>query len=232
MTRYNRSAGDVVRQTVLGVTLGEFGIGLAGVLLAHAAGSGNVVAIITSSVGLVGLVIVITGTLKINDWNLYSSSLGLLNFVSTTFNRALPRTATTIVMGVVGSVLAAVGILESFTPFLILLSAAFPPIAGIMVAEYFIVKRWRPDLEASRAQGVLPPAAPRVVPATLVIWAVSALVGHFVTWGIPSITALVLSMVLYTLAGKAGLVRGLGEARTDNDRPVGGAPAIRTADTH
>lgn len=232
MTRYNRSAGDVVRQTVLGVTLGEFGIGLAGVLLAHAAGSGNVVAIITSSVGLVGLVIVITGTLKINDWNLYSSSLGLLNFVSTTFNRALPRTATTIVMGVVGSVLAAVGILESFTPFLILLSAAFPPIAGIMVAEYFIVKRWRPDLEASRAQGVLPPAAPRVVPATLVIWAVSALVGHFVTWGIPSITALVLSMVLYMLAGKAGLVRGIGEARTDNDRPVGGAPAIRTADTH
>ena len=36
MTRFNRSAGDVVKQTVLGITLGEYVIGLVGVLLAHA----------------------------------------------------------------------------------------------------------------------------------------------------------------------------------------------------
>ncbi len=51
MTRFNRSRADVVKQTVVGVTLGEFVIGLAGVLLAHAAKSGDIVAIVTSSVG-------------------------------------------------------------------------------------------------------------------------------------------------------------------------------------
>ncbi|GMA39174.1 purine-cytosine permease family protein [Mobilicoccus caccae] len=223
MTRFNRSAPDVIKQTVVGITLGEFVIGMSGVLLAHAAGTGNIVAIVTSSVGFVGLLVIVTGTLKINDWNLYSSVLGLVNFVSTVFDRALPRAATTVVIGIVGTLLAAFGILGGFVPFLVALSAAFPPIAGIMVAEYFVVKRFRPQLDATRAGEALPATAPRVVPATLVIWAASSLIGYFVTWGIPSITALVLAFVLYVVAGKAGLVRGVGEVRTDNDQPVAGA---------
>src|SRR6478735_8755674 len=166
MTRFNRSKADVIKQTVVGVTLGEFVIGLSGVLLAHAAQSGNIVAIVTSSVGLVGLIIVITGTLKINDWNLYSSTLGLVNFISTAFGKNLHRVTTTIVLGVVGSVLAAAGILSQFTEFLIILGVAFPPIAGIMVAEYFLVRRWRGELDASRAEGRLPLTAPRIVPVT------------------------------------------------------------------
>lgn len=214
MTRFNRTPADVVKQTVVGVSLGEFVIGLAGVLLAHAARSGDIVAIVTSSIGFVGLIIVITGTLKINDWNLYSASLGLVNFVSVTFRRQLHRVSTTLVLGVAGTILAAVGILQNFMEFLIVLSVVFPPIAGIMVAEYFVVRRWRPDLESSRQAGVLPATAPRVVPATLVIWAVSSVVGYLVTWGIPSVLSLVLSMVLYIAAGKLGLVSGLGQTRT------------------
>ena len=220
MTRFNRSGADVVKQTVVGVSLGEFVIGLAGVLLAHAAGPGNIVAIVTSTVGLVGLLIVLTGTLKINDWNLYSSSLGLVNFVSTAFGRDLHRVTTTIVLGVVGSVLAAAGILGHFTDFLILLGVAFPPIAGIMIAEYFIVKQWRGELDRTRLEGALPATAPRIVPATLVVWVVSSAVGYFVTWGIPSITSLVLSVVLYVVAGKLGLVRGIGRADTRDAAPV------------
>lgn len=216
MTRYNRSGKDVVKQTVLGVSLGEFAIGLAGVLLAHAAGTGNIVAIVTSSVGLIGLLIIVTGTLKINDWNLYSSSLGLVNFISTAFKRDLHRVTTTVVLGLVGSVLAAGGILGHFTDFLIVLGVAFPPIAGVIIAEYFIVKCWRGELDKTRATGTLPATAPRLVPATLVVWAISSIFGYFVTWGIPSISSLVLSIVLYIVAGKLGLVRTVGIATTRN----------------
>lgn len=214
MTRYNRSKADVIKQTVVGVTLGEFVIGLAGVLLAHAAASGNIVAIVTSSIGFIGLIIVITGTLKINDWNLYSSSLGLVNFISTTFNKNLHRVSITVVLGIVGSVLAAAGILSQFIDFLIILGVAFPPIAGIIVAEYFVVKKWRGDLDATREDGTLPITAPRIVPATIIIWVVSAGVGYFVTWGIPPIIALVTSLVLYIIAGKLGWVRGFGTVQT------------------
>ena len=214
MTRFNRSKADVVTQTVVGVSLGEFVIGLAGVLLAHAAATGDIVAIVTSSIGLVGLIIVITGTLKINDWNLYSSTLGVVNFISTGFGKNLNRMSATIVLGVIGSILAAAGILTQFTGFLMILGVAFPPIAGIMVAEYFVVKRWRGELDATRVAGTLPATAPRIVPATIVIWLASALVGYFTTWGIPPLLSLVLSMVLYIGAGKLGWVRGLGTAAT------------------
>jgi cytosine permease len=220
MTRFNRNIGDVVKQTLVGITLGEYVIGLAGVLLAHAVRSSDVTTIVTSSVGWVGILVVVAGTIKINDWNLYSSGLGLVNFVGTVFGRRLNRGVATAVIGVIGSVLAAAGILTKFTQFLTVLGVAFPPIAGIMVAEYFLVRRWRPELEAARAAGTLPEDAPMWVPATLVIWLASALVGQYVTVGLPSINSLVVAFVLYVVAGKLGLVRGVGSSKAVDARPV------------
>ncbi|HEX3790820.1 MAG TPA: cytosine permease [Pseudonocardiaceae bacterium] len=212
MTRFNRTVGDVVKQTLLGITLGEYVIGLAGVLLAHAVRSADVTTIVTSSVGWVGILVVVAGTVKINDWNLYSSGLGLVNFVGTVFGRKLNRGVATAVIGVIGSVLAAAGILTKFTEFLTVLGVAFPPIAGIMVAEYFIVRRWRGELDAARAADRLPRDAPMWVPATLLIWLAAGLVGQYVTVGLPSINSLVVAFVLYVVAGKAGLIRGIGRS--------------------
>ncbi|MGY1693110.1 purine-cytosine permease family protein [Geodermatophilus sp. SYSU D01105] len=225
MTRFNRSTADVVKQTVVGITLGEYVIGLSGVLLAHAVQSADIITIVTSSVGWVGTLVIILGTLKINDWNLYSSGLGIVNFVGAVFGRHVNRAAVTLAVGVVGSLLAAGGILQRFTDFLTLLGVAFPPIAGIMVAEYFVVRQWRGALEESRARGAVPDEAPTWVPATLVIWLLSALVGKFVTWGLPSINSLVVAMVLYVVAGKLGLVRGVGVSYT---RDLAG-PRVHTA---
>jgi cytosine permease len=214
MTRFNRSAADVIKQTVVGFTVGEYLIGMSGVLLAHAIQSDNIITIVTSSVGWVGTLVIILGTMKINDWNLYSAGLGVVNFVGTVFGKHVNRALATLVLGVVGSVLAAGGILDSFIGFLTVLGVAFPPIAGIMVAEYFVVKQWRPELERSRAAGTVPETAPTWVPATLVIWLVAALIGYFVTWGLPSINSLAAAFVLYVVTGKLGLVRGVGVSRT------------------
>jgi cytosine permease len=76
------------------------------------------------------------------------------------------------------------------------------------------VKKWRKDLDDSREKGVLPATAPRFVPATILVWLASSVFGYFVTWGIPSVNSLLLSMVLYIIVGKLGLVRGVGESRT------------------
>lgn len=214
MTRFNRSTADVIKQTLFGITLGEYVIGLAGVLLAHAVGSDSIVMIVISSVGWVGLLVIVLGTCKINDWNLYSAGLGIVSFAGTVMGRRVNRGVVTLVVGTVGSVLAAGGILDRFTDFLILLGVVFPPISGIMIAEYFVVKRWRPDLDATRANATMPKSAPTWVPATLVIWLLAALVGQFLSWGLPSINSLVVGFVLYVAAGKLGLIRGLGTSQT------------------
>jgi cytosine permease len=211
MTRFNRSPSDVVKQTVLGITLGEWVIGSVGVLLAHAVRSSDVSAIVTSSTGLVGMVVIVAAALKVNDWNLYVSSLGLANFLSTVTGRTFHRARLSVVVGVLGSVLGAVGILSGYTGFLTLLAVAFPPIPAIMVAEYFVVRRWRGELAA----GALPATSPTWVPATLVIWLLASLAGRFVTIGLPSVNALVAGFLLYVLAGRLGLLRGYGTHLTE-----------------
>ncbi len=108
----------------------------------------------------------------------------------------------------------ALGILDRFADFLTILGVALPPIAGIMVAEYFLVRRWRPALDESREHGRLPATEPGWVPATLVIWVGAAVLGYWteqVQFGIPALNSLVVAGVVYLIAGKAGLVRGTKE---------------------
>lgn len=214
MTRYNRTVGDVVKQTVVGITLGEYCIGLIGVLLAHAVRSGNVITIVTSTSGAAGTVILVAATLKINDWNLYSSSLGFVNLIDQVAGRKVNRGLVTLVIGAVGTILSAAGILGHFTGFLTTLGVTIPPIAGIMVAEYFVVRRWRAPLEAARRDGKLPDAAPAWVPATIAVWIAASLTGEYVHWGIPALNALVVAFAAYAVVGRLGLARGAGEART------------------
>ncbi|MGW5649110.1 purine-cytosine permease family protein [Saccharopolyspora sp. NPDC003752] len=212
MTRFNRNAGDVVKQTVVGISLGEYVLGLAGVLLAYAVKSSDVIAIITASSGVAGVIILVSATIKINNWNLYSCSLGLINAVESLFGVRLNRARVTVVVGVLGSLAAAAGILDAFEDFLTLLGVLTPPVAGIMVAEYFVVRRWRPELDASRALGRLPETEPAWVPATIVLWLAASVFGwlseHFQWWGIPALNSLLLAGLGYALAGRLGLVRG------------------------
>jgi cytosine permease len=219
MTRFNRSAGDVVKQTVIGLTGGQLLLGMSGVVLAHAVGSPNVGAIVLSSVGWIGILVVVAGTIKINDWNLYSAGLGVVNFISVVFRRQVSRSLVTAVIGIIGSVLAAGGFINGFEQFLGVLAYLFPPICGITIAEYFFVRLWREDLEVSGGLGILPESAPNWVPMALVIWLASAAIGVFIPFGFGSINALVIAFVLYAAAGKLGLVRGQGIHRTaENDQ--------------
>jgi cytosine permease len=213
MTRFNRTTGDVVKQTVVSITLGQYVLGLIGVLLAYAIKSDDVVTIFAATSGTVGVIILVSATIKINDWNLYSSSLGFVNTLSTLFGLRLNRVVATIAIGVLGTALSAAGILDRFQEFLTVLGVALPPIAGIMVAEYFLVRRWRPELDEARAAGRLPATEPGWVPATLVIWVGAAVFGWWTEQeqlGIPSLNSLVVAGVLYLVAGKVGLVRGIG----------------------
>lgn len=213
MTRYNRTARDVVKQTLISVTLGEYLIGIIAVLLAHAIKSADIVAIVTSTTGSVGVLVLIAATIKINDWNLYSSSLGIVNFADQMFNARLNRAAVTIGVGVLGTGLAAAGILNHFTDFLVTLGVAVPPIAGIMAAEYWIVRSHRAELDESRERGELPASAPRWVPSSLVIWIAAFLIGKYVHWGIPSLNSLAISFVAAVVAGKAAQARRTVPAR-------------------
>jgi cytosine permease len=183
----------------LGITFGEYTIGLIGVLLAHAVKSQDVIQIVTSTSGVIGTIILVAGTLKINDWNLYSSSLGLANFIDTTIGKRYNRALITVVVGVLGTVLSAAGILGKFVGFLTLLGVAVPPIAGIMVVDYYLLRRHRDRLEESAHDGALPPRQEQFNPVTLIVWLVASVVGYVSEerFGIPALNSLLCAAMLY-----------------------------------
>jgi len=226
MSRYNRTPADVVKQTLVGVTLGEFFVGVIAVLLSHAvkevaSNAGLVIGIIQSTSGILGVLILCVSIVKINDWNLYPSSLGLTNAIYGLFGIRVNRVPVAIVLGVIGSILSAAGVSTKFTDFLGEVGIFFPPIAAIMSAGDFVVKSWRPELAESHTRMALPEKVPMVVPAGLIAWAIGWAFGKFfhpewaAAFNVPAITSLVVAFVVYVVLGKLGLARGVGIRDTD-----------------
>ncbi|WP_103106345.1 purine-cytosine permease family protein [Brevibacillus reuszeri] len=197
MTRYCRNGKDVLWSTLISVVVGEIGINLIAVLMAHAVNSSDVVTIALQTSGWLGAATVVFATVKINDINLYSASLGFTNILDSVFGKHVNRGLLTLIVGVIGTVLSVMGILDQFVNFLIFLGIWVPPIGGIMVVDYFILKRSRQLLDESRAQGELTESCETWNPVSIVAWALGFGIGYLFDWGIPSLNSLIVAGISY-----------------------------------
>jgi cytosine permease len=198
-SRFAKSGKDVLWMTMIGTIVGELGINIIAVLMGLAAKTSDVASIMMQTSGWLGALVVVASTIKINNLNLYSSSLGFTTIFDSVFNIKLNRGMVTLVIGVIGTVLSVLGILERFVDFLVLLGVLIPPVAGIMVVDYFVLKTHRKALDESREKGILPPETEKMSPVTLISWASGFAFGYFVKMGIPSINSLVVSAIVYYL---------------------------------
>ena len=220
--RFLKNGTQVFWMTLIGTFVGELGMNLLAVLLAHAMGTENVVDIMMGTSGVIGVIIVVASTVKLNDINLYSSSLGLATMANALFNKKLSRNGLVWALGIVGTFLSVIGIINYFTNFLTLLGVAIPPVAGIMVVDYFVLKRSRSALDASRAHGELPAKVEKWNPIAIVCWIAGFIVGEvtsIMNVGIPGLNSLVLAGVLYWVVmaayAKAKNVETVAFAETD-----------------
>ncbi|WPW28580.1 cytosine permease [Streptomyces atratus] len=225
MTRYNRKGSHVFIQSASSMILSEYIVGMTGVLLGHLVKSNEVSHIVLSTSGAFGVIVVLMSTAKINDWNLYGSSLGVVNFFQVVFGKRLHRGAVTIVLGIAGTILSAVGIMTHFTEFLSVLGVAIPPIGGIIVAEYWVVKRMRKPLDDTRESETLPKSSPTWVPMSIAIWIAAFCVGKFYEGGIPALNSLATAFILYSVLGLLGWVKPYGTSTLDDEDAA--APAAR-----
>ncbi|RNL43172.1 purine-cytosine permease family protein [Paraeggerthella hongkongensis] len=204
--RFLKNGNQVFWMTLIGTFVGELGMNLLAVMLAHAMGTENVVDIMMGTSGIIGVIIVVASTVKLNDINLYSSSLGLATMLNALFNKKLSRNALVWTLGIVGTALSVIGIINYFTDFLVLLGVAIPPVAGIMVIDYFVLRRSRKTLDESRAKGQLPAKVENWNPIAIVCWIAGFAVGEITSImaiGIPGLNSLILAGVLYWAIMKA-----------------------------
>lgn len=153
-TRFVRKAHDVVTASFvpyLGLATFSY---MAAALAGLAVGRIEIVDIML----LLGLGNLALGMVIISSWltnvvNLYSCSLSLTSVFAAVRERHL-----IIAAGVLGTGAASLNLLDQFTDFLFGLSVIFAPVSGVLIADYFIIRRQReyqlPDVQPPRSLSV------------------------------------------------------------------------------
>ena len=141
---YNRFAAtkkDAILGSIFGIIPSALCLLAIGAILAITQGTYDIVEIF-SSLGFpfFAMSILILATWTSNVMNVYSSGLAFNDL----FNLSTAaRSKTTLFVGLVGILLAAIGILSHFMSFISLLTITITPIAGVMISDYFISKTYQ-----------------------------------------------------------------------------------------
>lgn len=139
------------RDCAIGVTIGHFWgyipILVCGAFFNYAFHNWNIVEVMIESLGLgvLGAIVLIIGQWTTNDNNLYTSVLGLMNTLDGVVK--ISRMKLTIIIGLISTVIAALGVYKYFVSFLSLLGVFIAPITGILIADFYFCNRKKYNLE-------------------------------------------------------------------------------------
>lgn len=139
---YNRFA-KTPKTAVIGSVVGMLPAAVAfltiGAILSIIKGTSDIVEIF-AQIGypIMAMSILILVTWTSNVMSAYSGGLGL----NSTFHLSEKyRPYTTLLVGLIGTLLGVLGILDKFTEIAMILSAMIPPIAGVIIADYYFGKK-------------------------------------------------------------------------------------------
>ena len=158
LTRYARTGLEGVK-SVSGLAAGYPLIMLASGIPALAFAESDIMKImVLLGIALPALFILVFSTWTTNTVNLYSAVLTLAASFRRFSGKQLAMTA-----GALGTLGAALGIMDVFLPFVLLLGIAVTPIAGVYIADFFLLSRGAYRLEQL-------PARPRIGYPALLAW--------------------------------------------------------------
>lgn len=215
--RFAKSRADVVKSSIVGVIPAGLFMLLMGALLSLVTGQYDISAILASvGVPVVGLVALVAATWTTNVTNAYSGGLALSNLLGFDESRFKLTTA---IAGAIGTLLAAFGLLAKFSGFLTLMSNLIPPLAGVLIAEYWLVHRGKKEKFALRG-GFYAPGVIAFLAGALVACITGGTFANFqslanvaflnVPFFVGPINGIVLSLALHTVLAR--LLPGRSEA--------------------
>ncbi|MDI3387681.1 cytosine permease [Streptomyces sp. B-S-A8] len=153
ITRFGKSPTTVYTTTLAEFMVGNFGFNLLGIMLGLGVGMGDMGA----AFGAVGVGVLAAFAIFVQGFphevnNMYAASLAGRTAVD------LPRIAVNVIAGALACALAyyglSAGILDAFLTYLGYLGYAIPLIPGILVADYFLLRRGRYDLSEAAVAAV------------------------------------------------------------------------------
>jgi cytosine permease len=197
LSRYARNTKDCITASILGNGLGNSFSMLIAVFPALATGLLDPMAyMIMLGVVFSAFIILVFATWTTNSVNLYSTTLAVAVILP-----KLSEWKLMIFCGIFGTAMAVAGLADYFITFLEWLGVIVPPIAGVYLTDYFLLKRTAFDLDMLEKVEDYDKAA-------LVAWVTATFVSVLAFWfevsmtGIASLDALLITIPLYLLCLK------------------------------
>lgn len=174
VSRFSRSKKDCLLGLSLGYVWGFIPILLCGSFFTYAFHNWNIVEVMIESLdmGILGAVGLIICQWTTNDNNLYTSVLGVTNTLDGIVK--IPRIRLSLIIGVISTAVAAIGMYKYFENFLSILGVFIIPVSGIIVADYYLCNRekYLPDE---------PQPTERFNPSAVISWLIASFVGLTMT---------------------------------------------------
>lgn len=205
--RFAKNRGDVIKSSVIGVLPAGLVMLLIGAVLSITAGSYDVSVVLSSSgLPVIGLIALILATWTTNVSNAYSGGLSLSVLLGQDEKKSQMTTA---VAGIIGTVLAAAGILNSIQGFLSLLTAFVPALVGTLIADYWIIGKGKKERFQIR-DGIYAPGLISFIAGAFVACVTGGTFAAipflaFLDWPffIGPINGIIVAMIVYIIIAKA-----------------------------
>lgn len=150
-TRYCRSRSDVVKATILGVLPAAVFMIMVGSVLALGTGNYDVTGMFAGlGLPLIAMLVLILATWTTNTGNAYMSGLAACKIFSV---KDKDRPKATLAVGVLGIVMATLGLADFLNTYISIIGAVVPPILGIVISDYWVICKGRKE-NWSPKQGV------------------------------------------------------------------------------
>ena len=190
VTRYSKDAKTAWIATIIGFMVANSFIIVAGYLSTLVTGMGDLPnAMLHLGLGFPALMVLILVQWTTNDNNLYTSSLGLSNIFR------IGRSRIVIIVGVIGSILGGLGVADYFVSWLVVLGIGVPPMAGVIIADYYIIRKQNYKF---KDESILP----KWNANALLAWLIGCVVGFTVKFGVASLNSLIVTVVAYVIIMK------------------------------
>ncbi len=143
VSRWQRNRMDTIKSSTWGLMPAGLATCIIGVLLARVAGEYDV-SLVLSKVGIpiLGLIVIITASVSTNSLNAYCGGLDAIMTFNLPDNKRREATAGVCIVGVILALTGILGYIETFLNWICFLGA---PVAGVMIADYWIIGKGKPE---------------------------------------------------------------------------------------
>lgn len=138
-SQYVRKRSGVAKASFIGVLPAGLLMIAAGAIFGVTSDTADIISVFTQlGFPVIGVIAMLLATWTTNAVNAFSGGIAIVNVFNVSKEK---ETIAVAVAGGIGTVLAAIGILDYFVPIMNVLSAMIPPVAGVMIASYWIIQK-------------------------------------------------------------------------------------------